>query len=334
MSSARPASASPRLHWVIFGLGAVGLCITALRWTGMTDGLEGYLVRKPLPTYTWKVLGQQEVESGALIPGDTHVVFHLPPTFTRINRETLLGQKGDTTRYWGYCFPENAPRQTVNSRTGFPGLIFLSEKERAVRAAEAAKKARQYIPGGQLPTKEQAAQLNNPAKPALRHQLEVFKPNTMCYIMSDESLSIGLDADNDRLNDELERETGTDNSVPDTDGDGITDGIEYLHALNPLIRDTDNDGIIDGIEDANWNGRAEVGETDPRTRDTDRDGLCDGMCRVRLEKEDLYMGEDKNLNGIVDSGETDPRLYSTKNDGISDETVYLKCIAAGKTTCP
>lgn len=334
MHPSQTPSAASRLRWGVFGIGAVVFGVTLLRWAGVTENVEGYLVRKPLPTYEWLVLDQVEVQSGAIIPADTHVVFHLPPTFTRINRETLLGQKGERTRYWGYCFPENAPRTTVNARTGFPGLIFLSEKERAVRAAEEARRTSVFIPGGRLPTAEEAAALNKPTKPPLRHQLEVFKPNTMCYIMSDESLSIGLDADGDRLNDELEREVGTSKTTPDSDGDGIGDGIEYMHNLKPLIRDTDNDGIIDGIEDANWNGRMDMGETDPRVRDTDRDGLCDGMCRVRLEKEDLYMGEDKNLNGTVDDGETDPRLYSTKGDGVSDETVFLKCIAAGKNDCP
>jgi hypothetical protein len=334
MPSPHTKTATPRLHRVLFAIGAVGLSVTALRLGGVTDALEGYLVRKPLPTYEWKVIDQKEVMSGAIIPADTHVVFHLPPVFTRINRETLLGQKGEKTRYWGYCFPENAPSTLVNTRTGFPGLIFFSEKERAVRALADARKVSNFTPGSRLPTKEEAAQLNNPVKPALRHQLEVFKPNTMCYIMSDESLSIGLDADNDRLNDELEREVGTNKAIPDSDGDGISDGTEYIHALKPLIRDSDNDGIIDGIEDANWNGRTEIGETDPRTRDTDRDGLCDGMCRVRLQRQDLYIGEDKNLNGVVDSGETDPRKYSTQSNGISDETIYLKCIAAGKEVCP
>lgn len=335
MSSMKHLHKKSAATWVILATSIAGIvALSSSQGREVGDQLLGYLVRKPVPTYEWRVMSAQEVSSGAIIPADTHVVFHLPPTFTRINREVLFGQKGTKTRYWGYCFPENAPAEIVDARTGFPGLIFLSEKERAMRKAEEDAKNKIYAPRGQLPTAAEAEALNNPVKPAIRHQLEVFKPNTMCYIMTDHALSIGLDADNDRLNDELEREVGTNSFTPDSDGDGVGDGTEYLHAMNPLIRDTDNDGVIDGIEDANWNGRVEIGETDPRTKDTDRDGLCDGMCRIRLEKQELYIGEDKNLNGIVDDGETDPRLYSTKGDGISDEIIYMKCIATGKTTCP
>jgi hypothetical protein len=317
---------------MIAGIAAGGIVVA--QQSGAAQWLTSYLVRKPLPSYQWKVLEQKDVASGAVIPADTHVVFHLPATLLRINREVLLGQKGETTRYWGYCFPENDEPAVVNSRTGFPGLIFLSEKERAIRAAIAARQASRYSPTSQLPNSIEAEQLNNPIKPAIRHQLEVFKPNTMCYIMTEASLSIGLDADNDRLNDELEREVGTDSAVPDTDGDGIMDGVEYTYDLAPLIRDTDTDGIIDGIEDANWNGRIDIGETDPRVRDSDRDGLCDGMCRIRLKKRDIFMGEDKNLNGVVDDGETDPRKYSTQGNDVSDEVLFLQCVAAGKDVCP
>lgn len=293
-----------------------------------------YLVRKPVAGHTWLVINQTEVGSGAMIPADTHVVFHLPPTFSHITRETLLGQRGDATRYWGYCFPENAPVDVVKNRAGFPGLIFLSEKERAIRKEVQMRQNARFSPAGQLPDSGEIDVLNNNTKPSIRHQLEIFKPNTMCYIMTDHPLSMGLDADNDKLNNELEREVGTNPTTPDSDGDGVGDGVEYLHNLNPLIRDSDTDGIIDGIEDANWNGRIDFGETDPRTWDTDRDGLCDGMCRVRLQRRDLYIGEDKNLNGTVDSGESDPRLYSTTKNGVSDEVPYLRCIADNKPECP
>lgn len=325
---------SKRTSQAILALGVVGLSAVLMRQTGMIDHLTGYLARKPLPAYAWKVLEQEDIASGAVIPADTHVVFHLPTTFTRISRETLLGQKGDTTRYWGYCFPANAPEETVDSRTGFPGLLFLSEKERALRAAAAARLAARFNPTNILPNSKQAEDLNDPIDPAIRHQMDVFKPSTMCYLMSEDSLSIGLDPDNDRLNDKLEQEIGTDPTVPDSDGDGIGDGIEYLYGTDPLLRDTDGDGIIDGIEDANWNGRMDIGETDPRTWDSDRDGLCDGMCRIRLQSRDVYIGEDKNLDGIVDDGETDPRRWSTGDDGISDEVGYLQCLAEGKDICP
>lgn len=318
----------------ILALLLLGIVVNMLYSAQVFDRVEGYLVRGPSPSKGWKVLEAKEVEYGATIDADTHTVFHLPATFARINRETLLGQKGKTTRYWGYCFPENDPPETVDSRTGFPGLIFLSEKERAMRAAEAAKQVKEYHPSIRLPKSDEVEKLNNSVKPAIRHQLDVFLPNTLCYIMSESALSIGLDSDHDRLNSTLEREAGTSIQTPDSDGDGISDGIEYMHGTKPLLRDTDSDGIIDGIEDANWNGRIEMEETDPRTLDTDRDSLCDGMCRVRLKKRDVFMGEDKNLNGIVDDGETDPRTSSTAKNGINDDVLFLQCLAEGRDVCP
>jgi hypothetical protein len=274
------------------------------------------------------------VGSGTTIPDNTHVVFHLPGTFLSIPRETLLGHKGKEVRYWGYCIPQNAPEELTDTRSGFPGLIFLSEKERQIRALAEARLQPVYSPGARLPTAEELEQQAQLRKGAIRHQIESFKPNTMCYIMTEESLAIGLDHDNDRLNDKLEKEVGTNPNIPDSDGDGIIDGVEYMNDLDPTIRDTDSDGIIDGIEDADWDGRQDYDETNPRLKDSDRDGLCDGICRRRLQKREYYMGEDQNLNGLVDEGETDPRKYSTKNDGVSDEVLFLQCLAAGKQQCP
>jgi hypothetical protein len=109
----------------------------------------------------------------------------------------------------------------------------------------------------------------------------------------------------------------------DSDGDGIPDGVELgrtssvnttcgfvgaaapANVTNPTLADTDGDGIPDGVEDANRNGRLDVGETDPTSRDTDGDGLTDGE-------------EDLNGNGQVDPGETDPRNPDTDGDGIRD----------------
>ncbi len=302
-------------------------------WHLQGAAIEGYLVQRK-QTYSWRVLTQEEVASGATIPANTHVVFHLPGTFLSIPREVLLGHKGEAVRYWGYCIPQNAPDELVNTRSGFPGLLFLSEKEREIRAAVAARNQASYSPSGRLPTAEELEAQSQQSRSAIRHQVESFKPNTMCYIMTAESLAIGLDHDGDRLNDKIEREINTNPKIPDTDGDGIIDGIEYLTNTNPIIRDTDGDGIIDGIEDKNWNGKQDADETNPRLKDSDRDGLCDGLCRVRLQRREYYMGEDQNLNGQVDEGETDPRKYSTKNDGISDQVPYIQCLTAGKQQCP
>jgi hypothetical protein len=155
------------MGWVILTFAIAGAVVFATpRGQDMGQQLLGYLVRRPLPVYTWKILTQADIGSGALIPADTHVVFHLPPTFDRISRETLLGQKGKTTRYWGYCFPENAPRDIVDNRTGFPGLIFLSEKERAIRKEAEAREAARFSPTTQLPDAKEAEALNNPVKPS------------------------------------------------------------------------------------------------------------------------------------------------------------------------
>jgi 4-hydroxy-3-methylbut-2-enyl diphosphate reductase IspH len=79
----------------------------------------------------------------------------------------------------------------------------------------------------------------------------------------------------------------TDPTNVDTDQDGIQDGTESGVTLNdigtdtdttvfvpdadpstttsPLNFDSDGDGIADGLEDPNYNGRVDVGETDPST---------------------------------------------------------------------
>lgn len=294
--------------------------------------LEGRLVKQQ-EEYPWVIINAQQVMSGATIPSDSHVVFHLPENFTRITRETLLGLKGKRVRYWGYCFPQNYDPKNVSKRRGFPGLIFLSEEERlAQQEAAASRKPRFTI--SRLPSEEEVKEvMENNDKP-IRHQLDIFQPGTMCYIMTEEELSIGLDPDQDRLNNRLETDMGTNRQIPDSDGDGLSDGIEFIGGTIPTVRDTDGDGIIDGIEDSNWNGRIDIGETDPLFLDSDRDNLCDGMCRVKLKKEFIYIGEDKNLNGEVDDNETDPRKWDSDGDGANDEIEFLKCIAEGKTDCP
>ncbi len=328
-----PEHTHTQSRWLKTLLTLAVVLVPAGLWYVQGTDLEGYLVQKK-PTYSWRVITQEEVASGATIPADTHVVFHLPATFLSIPRETLLGHKGEAVRYWGYCIPQNAPDELVDTRSGFPGLVFLSEKEREIRAAAEARAQNIYTPEGRLPTAAELEQQSRLRKGSIRHQVESFKPNTMCYIMADESLAIGLDHDNDRLNDKIEKEIRTNPKIPDSDGDGIIDGVEYMNNIDPTIRDTDGDGIIDGVEDADWDGRQDADETSPRLRDSDRDGLCDGVCRQRLQRRDYYMGEDQNLNGMVDEGESDPRKYSTKDNGISDEIPFIQCLAAGKQQCP
>lgn len=323
------------LAWSTAGL--MTLCLTLVTvslWSTTGEEAQARLVKEQKET-PWKVFTESEVQTGVVIPANTHVVFHLPSTFTTITRETLLGHKGKSVRYWGYCFPQNYDPKTVDKRRGFPGLLFLSEKERAVRKAEESRSVRAFSTLD-LPTAEEVARMNQRTTPAIRHQLEIFEPGTMCYIQSAESLSIGIDQDNDLLNSKLEHELNTNPKITDTDGDGIIDGVEYLHGTSPTLRDSDGDNVIDGIEDSDWDGKIDADETDPRTWDSDRDGLCDGFCRFHFQRQWVFIGEDKNINGTVDKGETDPRVWDSDDDGYGDEVEFLRCLADGNDSaqCP
>ena len=309
-------------------------CLAAAGVTYMQgwDSVSARLLPKPAPA--WLFIDQPEILSGALIPADTNVVFHVPDSVTDITREVLFGQRGTLVRYWGYCFDENDDPTVVDSRIGSKRLLFLSEKERAVRAerdAAAKPKLSPFTP----PTKSQLRLLNRPAsKGTIRHQVEVFRANEMCYIMTEANLAIGSDEDGDGLNIKLEQEIATDPIQADTDGDGLPDGIEYKMHTNPLIRDSDSDGLIDGFEDKNLNGRVDFGETDPRELDTDKDKLCDGQCRILLpDGKTIYKGEDENLNGEVDTDETDPTSKDTNRNKITDYEEFVQCLSKEGTDC-
>lgn len=316
-------------------LGLLSIAVAATMGMRTAEApVEARLVRRP-PVIPWAVIDEADILSGAIIPASTNVVFHLPlEGFDTIDREVLLGQKGEHVRYWGYCFPQNTdPDILATTRSQRKGKLFLSEQERRMRAEEA-QANRERFSLNNLPTKEDVRALQYRPFTEIRHQMDVFDTGHLCYIMTAAPLAIALDTDGDRLNNKVEREIGTDETLPDTDADGIYDSVEYLTGTDPLLRDSDQDGLIDGIEDANWNGRVNRGETDPRTRDSDRDGLCDGLCRVRLaNKQEVYIGEDTNLNGQVDEGETDPRKVDTDGDGVFDEQELLLCLLKGGTDC-
>jgi hypothetical protein len=297
-----------------------------------TINMQAFLVKQP-ESIPWISITEEEVGSGATIPKNTNGVFHLPLNFTSIDREILLGHQGKKVRYWGYCFPENYDPKITTNREGFPGLMFLSEKEQSERAKQERANEPQFTLVN-LPTKLQVESLKTRRKGSIRHQINFFKPGMLCYIQTETALSIGMDIDADGLNNKLESEIGTDQGNPDTDGDGIGDGKEYLFKTSPTLRDTDGDGVIDGVEDKNWNGIMDVGETDARTKDSDRDGLCDGMCRIRLSNgQQIYAGEDKNLNGIVDGGETNPLKGDSRGDKYNDFQRFIKCILDGAGNC-
>ncbi len=315
---------------------------------GMAGGLASVFV-STTPQQVWATISARLVDSGATIPANTNTIFHLPYSMKPIDREVLLGHKGTTVRYWGYCYPEPGDPQNLRQTRGLPGKFFLSEAERYWRAQQELANKPVYSIFNPPRPRDIASLGYAASKPALvRHQLDTFRPGMTCFILSQQPLPIGTDRDGDGLNIKQEHDIGTDPNNPDTDGDGLPDGLEFLTGTNPLNRDTDGDGIIDGIEDKNHNGKVDPGETDPRKKDTDGDGLCDGYCRVNNDKRicndylgtdcvDLpygrWEGEDKNLNGTVDSGETDPTKWSTGGDGVSDEERLYECYLKGSSGC-
>lgn len=332
MSSERPNRLRTALQAVVStaGIAAVALLVPTLVPEGAPTQA---LIARQKTHDAWKVIDEIEVMSGATVPPDVNVVFHVPLGIAKINREVLLGLRGEDVRYWGYCYPENSPREVVDRRTGLKGLLFLSEKERAVRALNA-RNATPKFSLQNLPTKDDVLRAAAPRKTEIRHMIDFFKGGQLCYLMSEELLAIGIDGDGDRLNVRLENDLDTDDADDDSDDDGILDGIEVKYGTDPTLRDSDLDGVLDGIEDANWNGLFDEGETDPRSVDTDRDELCDGQCRKRLSNgQTLYVGEDRNLNGTVDDNETDPRLEDTDGDGVFDLQEYLVCLTKGKRAC-
>lgn len=336
-----------RQHIHVFLMFAVAIAMTVI--VSQAPGLTGYVVKREEPEPTWRIFTADEVASGATIPADTNVIFHIPEDIWSIRRRILLGRQGTSIRYWGYCFPEDYDPATAEPTAGFPGKLFLSEAERSWRDERIESKTpifSIYRP----PTKADVARREEESTARIRHQIETFKAGSSCYIMTEKPLPIGIDRDADGLNSREERTAGTDPSLLDTDGDGLTDGIEILQIKSkPLTRDTDGDGLIDGVEDRNRNGKITAGETSPINNDSDGDGLCDGYCRVdkggRICSEFTttqscteiprarWMGEDKNLNGIVDSGETNPLQWSTAGDGISDLQQYYNCLLNQGRNC-
>lgn len=111
-----------------------------------------------------------------------------------------------------------------------------------------------------------------------------------------------VDADEDKLIDDLEAYYGTDINNPDTDGDGLSDYIElFILGTDPLNKSTN--GVDDATADADDDGLGNLTEiewgTDPGDPDTDADGLGDA--------EESSYG-------------TDPLKYDTDDDGASDGT--------------
>lgn len=142
----------------------------------------------------------------------------------------------------------------------------------------------------------------------------------------------------------------------DSDSDCLPDSIDSC----PNDADCDDDGLIDGpcgTEDANGNGRRDLGETDPMNPDTDNDGIQDGtekgLVVPQTSDTDLRKfipdadpstqtdpadsdsdsdgaldgGEDGNGNGRVDSGESSPMVLDFDNDGAADSQDNCPAVA-------
>ena len=319
--------------WLTYILGTANIWVVTYALIFIHPSLaEARIIPHRQAPTQWTFIETEQIEQGSTIPANTHTVIHLPFNFRHIARDVLLGNNGERVRYWGYCLPENYSPELQAARTGLPGKIFLSEKERAYREEQERTKKPSFSIH-RLPTKEDL-QKQRRTPMLIRHEVEMFTPGLLCYVMTQEPLSIGLDEDNDLLNTKMEKNIGTDQQSPDTDRDGIWDGVEYFTHTNPLIRDTDSDGLIDGLEDKNWNGVVDFGETDSRNKDTDRDELCDGLCRVRLANgQEALLGEDLNLNGIVDKEETDPLKTDTDGDGTADYEAYIQCQMGNSKLC-
>jgi hypothetical protein len=322
--------------WTTLVLGALCavIVISAFIATGSRQpNLTGRLLPDAMQgDIRWKVITPEMLINGTALPGNTNVILALPPETqlmpNPITRKVLFGTNDPDVRYWGYCLPDDYDRERALKTNSLPGKIFLSEGERKAREEEFEKELHSSFSIDKNLTEEDLNELRTPPKGRIYHQIETFEPYALCYVMSERDLPVGIDRDNDMLNEQLEKVSHTDNLNPDTDGDGLSDGCELtLLKTSPLQRDTDGDGLIDSFEDTNGDCIYKAGaETDPHQWDTDRDGLPDGYMKMFGAGNTRFMGEDKNLNGVVDAGETDPRKWSTAGDNISDGDLYWKCI--------
>ncbi len=111
------------------------------------------------------------------------------------------------------------------------------------------------------------------------------------------------DADEDGVEEFVERVFGTSGESSDSDGDGLSDYTEiYQLHTDPLSTDGDANGIADGDEDTDGDAVSNREElslaTDPSKKDSDSDGIEDG-------------------EELTQSG-TDPLEYDTDADGVND----------------
>lgn len=320
------------MQWFTVGLGALTLAVVA---TAVEQGtsLEGRLLPPHLRgAVPWKTISADQMDSGTAAPADTNVIIQIPDDADQMTLDVLTGYRGKNVRFWGYCFPENEDRKQAVRKKKFPGTIFLSHKEREKRVKQQMNLRQERFTIAENLTEEDLNQ-ERYYRGTIRHQQEIFRAGTSCYLMTEAPLPIGTDRDQDRSNSAVERDIGSDPQNADTDADGVSDGAEvFTLGTNPVLRDSDGDGLIDGIEDKNRNGRRDPDETDASEWDTDNDGLCDGLCRVG-KKGQKFRGEDKNINGVRDKGESSPLLTDSDGDDILDFHEVYTCELGGGTDC-
>ncbi|MGK4008075.1 hypothetical protein WMF31_35990 [Sorangium sp. So ce1036] len=138
--------------------------------------------------------------------------------------------------------------------------------------------------------------------------------------------ALDVDSDNDGLFDGTELGLGC--SDPGTDVDAgrcVADADAGLTRTSPVSADTDRGGVRDGSEDANLNGVADNGETDP-TRghgdddggnpDRDADGLSDALER--------HLGTDPGDSDTDDDGVRDGREPNPSDDTDGDGLINVR----------
>ncbi len=314
--------------FTLLGCGVIVVSAALMRGTGsasLTGRLTPPQERGIVPTVRYD---EVRALNGFSAPADTNVIFTVPHG-TRIPAITFFGGPDFwLKRFWFYCFSGN---EASNKQKGLLGKA-MYDGQFGYSMGERNAQLERPVPGD---NNLQGILENTTAKApqASASIAEILFGGRTCYVMSSVILPIAVDNDGDDLNNEREREFGTDPNNPDTDGDGIADGVEVFKTkTNPTFKDTDRDGLEDRCEDKNMDGQVQNDETSALVSDTDRDGLCDGngysngcpeprqvVCfqdavgeRQCMERPSSpVFGEDMNQNCQVDKGETDPKKPET-----------------------
>ncbi len=322
--------------YVLLACTAVIAAAVALKMPTNTKGLLVETQSAPLNPngIPFKRFTAQDVIDGFSAPSDTHVFFQVPAN-TVIPRITFFGGPDfDDRRYWGYCFLGDEVRNKEKGLTGNQ----LYHADRFFYSSGELRAQRRPVPA-QDPVSV-AQRMRNAAPTENKSLREMFYGGETCYLMTADALPVGVDTDEDGINNFREKLFATDPQNADTDGDGIPDGQEvfFLHS-NPQVQDTDGDGLTDVCEIGSPYATSDAWFSNPLDADTDKDGLCDGdgtgsscperkhmsivktdtcppetpysECALRLT---LVHGEDMNQNCRLDDGETDPKRTETYQD--------------------